>query len=232
MASSGTTAFYINMGDIADEAYERAGLIGGVQSGYQLRTARRSLNIMFLEWANRGINLWTVDQQSISLVQGTQTYTLPSDTVDVIEGVLRQNAGNSTTQIDIALTPIDVGVWSTIPNKLSQAQPVQYYVQRLATPIINFWPIPGSNGPYQFIYWRLRQIQDVGTAGTNTMDVPNRFVPAMVAGLAYYLAMKNPDSFPRLESLKQIYDEEFVRAATEDRSRSSVSFTPGGYGYT
>jgi hypothetical protein len=230
MTTSGTTSFAPNFGEIADEAFERAGMPGAT-SGYHLRTARRSMNFMFQEWANRGINLWTVDQQSLTLVPGTQTYTLPSDTVDVIEGVLRNNSGNTTTQQDIALTPIDVGTWSTIPNKLTQANPVQYYVQRLATPIINFWPIPNSTTTQYFIYWRLRQIQDAGLLGTNTMDVPNRFLPAMVAGLAYYMAMKNPDSFPRLQALKQVYDEEFVRAATEDRSRSSVQFVPGGYGY-
>lgn len=224
MATSGTSVFNLDLAELVEEAFERCG--AELRTGYDLKTARRSLNLLFADWANRGINLWTVEQGSINLVQGTATYDLPDSTVDLLEHVIRTGAGNVSTQADLTITRISVSTYSSIPNKLTQARPIQVYINRQApTPTITVWPTPDGSIPYQFIYWRLRRIQDAGD-GSNTMDVPFRFIPAMVSGLAYYLAIKLPDALPRLEILKAQYDTDWDFASTEDRDRSAVRFVP------
>lgn len=224
MATSGTTTFNLDLTELVEEAFERCG--AEVRSGYDLRTARRSLNLLFADWANRGVNLWTVAQSSITLVAGTATYDLPTDTVDLLEHVIRTGAGNASTQADLTITRISVSTYATIPNKLSQARPIQVYINRQApTPNITVWPIPDSSQTYTFVYWYLRRIQDAGS-GVNTMDVPFRFIPCMVAGLAYYLAMKLPDGLQRLETLKAQYDEAWDLASSEDREKAAVRFVP------
>ena len=224
MATSGTTAFNLDLTEVVEEAFERCG--AEVRSGYDLRTARRSLNLLFAEWANRGINLWTVEQGSIPLVTGTATYDLPADTVDLLEHVIRTGANVAATQADLNITRISVSTYSTIPNKLTQARPIQVYINRQApTPNITVWPIPDASTSYTFVYWRLRRIQDAGS-GVNTMDIPFRFLPCMVAGLAYHLSMKLPGGLERMQVLKMQYDESWDFASTEDREKAAVRFVP------
>ena len=224
MATSGTSVFNLDLSELVEEAFERCG--AELRTGYDLKTARRSLNLLFADWANRGINLWTVEQGSINLVQGTATYDLPDSTVDLLEHVIRTGAGNVSTQADLTITRISVSTYSSIPNKLTQARPIQVYINRQApTPTVTVWPTPDGSGPYQFIYWRLRRIQDAGD-GSNTMDVPFRFIPCMVSGLAYYLALKIPGAMDRLGVLKDQYDIDWDFASTEDREKAAVRFVP------
>lgn len=223
MATSGTTAFDLDLTEICEEAYERAG--AEMRSGYDLRTARRSLNLLFADWANKGINLWTLEQGSQVLTAGTATYTLPSDTVDLLDHVIRTGAGNAATQADLTITRISVSTYSSIPNKLQQSRPIQIWIQRLNTPQFTVWPVPDSTQTYTLVYWRMRRIQDAGN-GVNTQDMPFRFLPAMVAGLAYYLALKVPGGLDRLDVLKAQYDTAWMQAADEDRERAAVRWVP------
>jgi len=224
MATSGTATFNMDLTEIVEEAFERAG--SELRTGYDLRTARRSLNIMFAEWANKGLNMFTYEQGSITLVPGTATYDLPADTVDLLEHVVRTGAGNQATQADLTITRISVSTYATIPNKLQQARPIQVWIQRLVdNPKITVWPVPDNSQPYTFVYWRLRRIQNAGE-GVNTMDMPFRFIPAMVAGLAYHLALKLPNGAERLPILKAQYDEAWILASEEDREKAAVRFVP------
>ena len=224
MATSGTTAFNLDLSEIVEEAFERCG--AELRTGYDLRTARRSMNLMFADWANRGVNLWTVEQGSIALVQGTATYNLPDYTVDLLEHVIRTGAGNVSTQADLTITRISVSTYSTIPNKLTQARPIQVYINRQEDiPTVTLWPIPDGSQSYSFVYWRLRRIQDAGD-GVNTMDVPFRFLPCLVAGLSYYLSMKIPGAMERMGVLKEQYDIAWGLASDEDRDKAAVRFVP------
>lgn len=223
MTTSGTASFNLDLTEIVEEAFERVG--SELRTGYDLKTARRSLNLMFADWANRGINMWTFEQGSISLVAGQATYDLPTDTVDLLEHVIRTGAGSASTQADLTITRISVSTYATIPNKLQQARPIQVWIERLNTPRITVWPVPDDSQPYTFVYWRMKRIQDAGN-GVNTMDMPFRFIPCMVAGLAYYLALKVPGGADRLGILKQQYDEAWQLASDEDREKASVRFVP------
>jgi len=224
MATSGTASFNLDLSELVEEAFERAG--SELRSGYDLRTARRSLNLMFTDWANRGINMWTVEKGEIPLVAGTGTYNLPNDTVDLIEHVVRTNNGQAATQADLSISRISVSTYASIPNKLTTGRPIQVYVDRISpTPTANLWPVPDGVQTYTLVYWRLRRIQDAGS-GVNTMDVPFRFLNCMVAGLAYMLSMKVPGGIDRIGLLKQQYDEAWELAATEDRDKSSSRFVP------
>lgn len=223
MTTSGTTAFALDFPEIVEEAFERAG--SELRTGYELKTARRSMNLLFADWANRGVNLWTIDSGTIPLVAGTATYVLPDDTVDLIDQVIRTGAGSVSTQADLTCTRISSSTYATIPNKLTQGRPLQTWIQRLGTPQITLWPIPDAAQTYTIVYWRLRRIQDAGN-GANTPDVPFRFLPALVAGLAYYLAIKLPNSMDRLPMLKQQYDESWDLASSEDREKASMRLVP------
>jgi len=224
MAISGTATFNLDLVEMVEEAFERCG--SELRTGYDLKTARRSLNLLFADWANRGVNMWTFEQGSITLVPGTATYALPADTVDLLEHVIRTGAGNAATQADLTITRISVSTYATIPNKLTQARPIQVWIERLqAAPRFTVWPIPDNSQTYTFVYWRMKRINDAGE-GVNTMDVPFRFIPCLVAGLAYYLALKLPNSMDRLGVLKQQYDEAWQMAADEDREKASVRFVP------
>jgi hypothetical protein len=223
MPTSGTANFSLDLTELVEEAFERVG--SELRTGYDLKTARRSLNLLFADWSNRGINLWTIEQGSQVLTPGMATYNLPSDTVDLLEHVLRTGAGVAATQSDLTITRISVSTYATIPNKLQQARPIQIYINRQATPNFTVWPVPDSSQTYTLVYWRLRRIQDAGN-GINTMDVPFRFVPAMVAGLAYYLALKIPGGVERLPMLKAQYDEAWELASSEDREKAAVRFVP------
>jgi hypothetical protein len=300
MAISGTATFNLDLVEMVEEAFERCG--AELRTGYDLKTARRSLNLLFADWANRGVNMWTFEQGTINLTPGLNTYAVPVDTVDLLEHVIRTGAGNAATQADLTITRISVSTYATIPNKLAQARPIQVWYQRLdgqtssvgttlnggitatdttitltsvaglpATgfllidsetvqygyisgnvltncfrgqngttaashltgaavytqnlPSVTLWPTPDNSSTYQFIYWRMRRIDDAGE-GVNTMDVPFRFIPCLVAGLAYYLALKLPNAMERLGVLKQQYDEAWQMAADEDREKASVRFVP------
>ena len=300
MTTTGSTLFNLDFTEIAEEAWERAGR--EMRSGYDLRTARRSMNLMTIEWQNRGINMWTMEQGFINLTPGLATYALPTDTIDLLEQVIRTGQNSSSTQADLTITRISVSTYATIPNKLQQARPIQVWVQRLSgqvnptdailvgaisstdttltlntvvglagagfirlnsediyytyisgntlggvfrgqnnttaasqadgtavfvpqLPAVTVWPTPDNSTSYQFVYWRLRRVQDAG-AGVETADMNFRFLPCVVAGLAYHIAIKTPDLMPRIQMLKQIYDETFETAAGEDREKAPARFVP------
>ena len=304
MSTTGTSVFNLDVNDLIEEAFERCGR--ELRTGYDFKTARRSLNLLTIEWANKGINLWTVEQGVIPMVTGQAMYPYPSDTIDMMDMVIRQNNGVQSNQIDINISRIAEPTYMSLPNKLAQGRPIQVYVNRqsgqenatdkvltanigstdttitlnsldgLASagfikigaetisypnvdtstnqllncargqnnttatahltsesisvqnlPCINVWPTPNSPGDqYLFVYYRLRRIQDAGT-GTYVQDIPFRFIPCMVAGLAYQLSTKLPDVAPdRIMMLKAAYDEAFQLAADEDRDKSPVRFVP------
>lgn len=228
MTTSNTTAFNLEFTEIAEEAWERAGR--EMRSGYDLRTARRSMNLMTIEWQNRGINMWTIEEGTINLVQGQATYDLPADTIDLLEHVIRTGAGNYSTQSDLTISRISVSTYASIPAKLSQGRPIQIWVQRLRdNPKVTLWPVPNQGTllqPYYVLkYWRLRRLQDAG-AGVETPDVSFRFLPALTAGLAYHIAVKVPELADRIQMLKQIYDEQFDLAAGEDREKAPIRLVP------
>ena len=300
MTTTGSTLFNLDFTEIAEEAWERAGR--EMRSGYDLRTARRSMNLMTIEWQNRGINMWTMEQGFINLTPGLATYALPTDTIDLLEQVIRTGQNTSSTQADLTITRISVSTYATIPNKLQQARPIQVWVQRLSgqvnptdailvgaisstdttltlntvvglagsgfirlnsediyytyisgntlggvfrgqnnttaasqadgtavfvpqLPAVTVWPTPDNSTSYQFVYWRLRRVQDAG-AGVETADMNFRFLPCVVAGLAYHIAMKVPELMPRLEMLKAAYNEQFDLAAGEDREKAAIRFVP------
>lgn len=221
MTTSGTSSFTLDLVELVDEAAERCGY--EIRTGYDLRTARRSLNLLFADWANRGLNMWTFEEGTIPMVAGTATYALPDDTVDLLEHYIR--TGTGTSQADIAITRISISTYSTIPNKNTTGRPIQVFIERLATPQLTVWPVPDQSDTYTLRYWRMRRIEDAGN-GSNTMDVPFRFIPCMVAGLAYYLALKVPGGLERLNVLKAQYDEAMDLAMQEDREKASVRFVP------
>ena len=222
MATSGTAAFNLDLNQLVEEAFERCGQ--ELRTGYDLRTARRSLNLMTAEWANRGINLWTIEEGSISLTNGTATYNLPADTIDLLDHVIRTGTGQN--QQDITISRISADTYIAIPAKNATSRPIQVWINRQATqPTINVWPTPNQDNTYTFKYWRLRRIQDAGT-GVNTQDIPFRFLPCLVAGLAFYLSMKLPNAGDRTQFLKQEYEEQWMLASTEDREKADYRLVP------
>jgi hypothetical protein len=304
--TSGVSAFTLQLPELIEEAFERCG--GELRNGYDVRTARRSLNLLFADWANRGINMWTFEQDVIQLVQGQPTYALPDDTVDLLDHVIRTNYNQPSNQSDLTITRISMPTYATLPNKLTQGRPIQVWIQRLTantqptgitiaaavgttdTSIavstlaglpnagfvtidseligynelqpaangnpnyilnctrgqqnttaathsagvalfltqknsITVWPTPDGANNYQFVYWRMRRMQDAGS-GVNIMDVPFRFITCMVAGLAYYMALKVPNAIQRIEILKAQYDEAWNNAAQEDQEKAAVRFVP------
>lgn len=212
-----------DLSELFEEAFERAGL--EMRSGYDLKTARRSLNLLTLEWQNKGLNLFTIESGTQALTSGTAEYTLPSDTIDLIEHQLR--TGSGTTQIDTALERISVSTYAQQTNKNLQGRPTQIFVQRKATEVtVTVWPTPDATTSYTLFYYRLKGIDGLASGISGSAAVPPRFVPALVAGLAYYIAMKKPQVADRVPVLKQIYDEQFQLAAGEDQERASVRFVP------
>ena len=238
--TTSTTAFNPTLNDLIEEAFERCGK--ELRSGYDFRTARRSLNFLLTEWANRGINLWTIEQGQITLIQGQITYDLPIDTVDLIEHVIRTEPGQIGNQTDINISRISVSTYSTIPNKITQGRPIQVWINRQsgqttdavgatpAYPQINVWPSPDQGSLaspyYYFVYWRLKRMVDAGN-GVNVEQIPFRLQNALVAGLAYMLAMKLPAiSEQRIAILKAQYDEAWDLAAAEDREKAPDRYVP------
>ena len=306
MTTTGVANFDMNFTEIAEEAYERAGR--EMRSGYDLRTARRSMNLLTIEWANRGINMWTIEPGTLNLVQGQFCYPIPVDTIDLLEHQIRTQANQQSNQADLTITRISVSTYATIPNKLTQARPIQVMVQRmsgqesstttLATTItsesttieltdatglpafgfikigdeyINYsyitgntlyncfrgqnnsaavghnapatvywaqlpavvvWPVPDQGTTdtpyYQFTYYRMRRIQNAGS-GVQSGDMNFRFLNCLVAGLAYYVAMKLPEAAARLEMLQAVYEQQFALAAGEDREKAPDRFVPRQY---
>ena len=214
MATSGSRDFNLDVGEVIEEAYERCGL--EVRTGYDARTARRSLNLMFADWANRGLNLWTVKQGTIALTQGQAQETLTDDVVDLLDVVVRRNG------TDFEVERISRGEYATLPNKTTQGRTSQYWLNRQIDPVINLWAVP-ENSTDQLIYYYVRRIEDADSL-VNTTDMPFRFFPCMVAGLAYYMAMKRAPE--RVQLLKTVYEEEFQRAADEDQGRTPLKLQP------
>jgi hypothetical protein len=214
MTTSGSRDFNLDVAEVIEEAYERCGL--EVRTGYDAKTARRSLNLMFAEWANRGLNLWTVKQNTITLTQGQAQETLTDDVVDLLDVVLRRDG------TDYEVERISRGDYATLPNKTTQGRTSQYWLNRQVDPVINLWAVP-ENSTDQLVYYYVRRIEDADTL-VNTTDMPFRFFPCMVAGLAYYIAMKR--SPERIQLLKTVYEEEFQRAADEDQGRTPLKLQP------
>ena len=218
MATSGTKTFSLNIADTIEEAFELAGL--EQRTGYDARAARRSLNIMFADWSNRGVNLWTIEQETQNLTEGTASYNLNAYDIDIVSAVIRRTSNGVQTDIDI--DRIGRSEYLNIPNKTTKGRPSQFFVDRQTTPVVKLWPTP-ENSTDQFISYRIQRIDDV-TASNQDPEVPSRFIPCMVSGLAYYIALKkNPE---RIGILKQQYEQDFKLASDEDRNRASLMLTP------
>lgn len=227
MTTSGTTTWTPDIAELVEEAYERAGL--ELRSGYDLKTARRSLNFLLAEWANRGLNLWTVNSGTLTLVPGQKTYTtadgLPADAIDYIEHVCRTTSAGIAT--DISLNRISVSTYANIPTKDQQGRPYQIYVDRATNaPKITLWPVPDASSTYTLAYWYLKRMDDATNPVSQTIEIPFRFYNALVAGLSYHIALKKPEAAERITMLKDLYEEAFQLAADEDRSRASNRFVP------
>ena len=228
MATSGTATFNLEISEVIEEAFERCGLQS--KTGYDIETARRSLNLLSLEWANRGLNFWCVEQGTASTVASTSTITLPADTVDLIEYWIRDGTG--TSQNDLPLSRFSVSQYSTIPNKLTEGRPVNLFIDKQrAAPVAYLWPTPDK--VYTFAYQRIRRIEDTKQTDPDgnapNPDVPARFLPALVSGLAYMISQKYPEALMRSPELKAEYEFQWDLAQSEDRDRASVHFVPGGY---
>ncbi len=220
MVTSGMTTFNLDIADIIEEAFEMVGK--EVRGGYDLRTARRSLDLLTKEWANRGINLWTISEDAESIMSGTNLISLPPDTIDILEMVWR--TGESNNAYDRPMVRMSFTEWTQMSNKQQPGTPNRFWVNRQTTvPTVVIWPVPTLPGI--MTYWRLRRMEDAGDY-TNTMDVPFRFLPAMAAGLAYYLAIKTPGADQRIPVLQAEYERQFRLASEEDRDRSSLFLTP------
>ena len=215
MTTSSSRDFDLDVAEIIEEAYERCGL--EIRTGYDAKTARRSMNLMFADWANRGLNLWTVTQATLSMVSGTSAYTLTSNYTDLLEVVIR-----NSSNVDTTLTKMSRSEYLSIPNKSSSGRPTQFFYDRQVTPTLTLWPTPNSSAD-TLVYYFVNRIQDVDTLQTTT-DAPFRFLPCMVAGLSYYIAIKKAPE--RVQMLKSIYEEEFQRAADEDEDRVSLKLQP------
>ena len=227
-----TTGFNLDLNNLVEEAFERNGQ--ELRSGYDMRTARRSLNLLTIEWANRGLNLFTIEKVEQVLTYDVADYDIPVDTIDLLDHVVRTGTGQNQT--DINISRISVSTYAMIPNKNARGRPIQVWFQRetgatsaanvIQYPQIHIWPKPDNSQTYTFVYWRLRRIQDAGN-GINGQDVPFRFIPCLVAGLAYYLSMKLPDVDPgRRAELKMDYEQQYQLAADEDREKAPIRFVP------
>jgi hypothetical protein len=218
MALSGSTDFQPNVAEFVEEAFERCGL--ELRTGYDLKTARRSVNLMLAEWANRGLNQWTIEQATQTVTQGTNDYSLNSNVIDILDCSLRRTVSGTTT--DLQMSRISRSEYLNIPNKATQSRPSQFFLDKLTTPVLKIWPAP-ENSTDILVFNKLVRMDDADAA-TNTMDMPFRFYPCFVAGLAYYISMKKaPD---RTGMLKQIYEEEFERAMSQDEDRASFRIAP------
>ena len=224
MATSGTKTFSLSIGDAIEEAFELAGI--ELRTGYDAETARRSLNIMFADWSNRGVNLWTIEQVTTNLTAGTSSYTFNSYDIDILSAVTRKtDSGNDT---DLQIERIGRSEYLNIPDKDAKGRPTQYFVDRQISPVVKLWPTPDTASTYKLISYNLQRIDDV-SASAEDPEIPSRFMPCLTSGLAYYIAMKkNPE---RVGLLKQQYEQDFKLAADEDSPRVSLRLTPARSSY-
>ena len=230
MATSGTFAFTLDLADAMEEAYERCGL--ELRSGFDYRTARRSLNLLMLDWQNRGLSLWTVKGATETLTPGQGAYPLTSEKLDIVEAFMRTNAGDTTKQSDLTMQRISIAQYSHQTNKLLQGRPIQYWVERAPSGItINVWPVPDSSQTWTFGYYYMERIEDAGSPASLNMDVPARFLPCLTAGLAYMIAQKKPEAAQLVPMLKELYEEQWTMAADSAREKASLYVVPGGYQY-
>lgn len=212
-----------DLAELFEEAFERAGL--EMRTGYDLKTIRRSLNLLTLEWQNRGLNLFTIESGTQALTAGTATYTMPTGTIDLIEHQLR--TGTGTNQIDTALQRISVSTYAQQTNKNTQGRPTQIYVDRGTSNVtVTVWPVPDTTTPYTLAYYRLKGIDGLSSGISGSAAIPPRFVPALVAGLAFQISMKKPEAAVRAQALQAEYERQFQMAADEDQDRASSNFTP------
>ena len=218
MTTSSSTDFEPNVAEFVEEAFERCGL--ELRTGYDLKTAKRSINIMLAEWANRGLNQWTIEQTTQTVTEGTTNYSLNSNVIDILDMVIRRTV--NTTQTDISLSRLSRSQYINIPNKTTKARPSQFFFDKLTTPVIKIWPAP-ENSTDILVFNKIVRMDDADKA-TNTMDMPFRFYPCFAAGLAYYISMKR--SPERSAMLKQAYEEEFERAMSQDEDRASFRIRP------
>jgi hypothetical protein len=214
MTVSGSKDFELDVAEYVEEAFERCGL--EVRTGYDLKTAKRSLNLLLADWANRGLNQWTIKQRTVTMAVADGTYDLGADVIDILSVVVRRNG------TDYALSRLSRDGFLSIPNKTTQGRANQFFLDRQITPVLNLWPVPDNNT--DVVYYDALTRMDDADIYTNTMDMPFRFYPCLAAGLAYYLALKRAPN--RVQMLKAVYEEEFDRAATEDRDRSSFNVVP------
>tara|TARA_R100000231_G_scaffold127549_1_gene98391 strand:- start:165 stop:857 length:693 start_codon:yes stop_codon:yes gene_type:complete len=225
MATSGTTTFNLDLSDIIEEAYELCGL--ELRSGYEYKTARRALDLLFLEWQNRGLNLFTVETGTQTLTEGTLSYTLDSNVLDIIEAFIRTDADDTSKQTDQTLRRISVSEYAHISNKLNKGKPSLFYFDRnISTPAIKLWSSPDGNATYTLVYYYVKKIEDTGNVGTNNTAVPTRYLPCMTYGLAYNIACKNNDALQKVPMIKQKYEELWNDVSDADRERASVRFVP------
>jgi hypothetical protein len=214
MTLSGTRDFELDVADYVEEAFERCGL--EVRTGYDLKTAKRSLNLMLADWANRGLNQWTIKQRTVTMVSGDGDYDLGQDVIDILSVVVKRDG------TDYSLERLSRDGFLTIPNKTTQGRVNQFFLDRQITPVLKLWPVPDNST--DVVYYDALTRMDDADIYTNTMDMPFRFYPCLAAGLAYYIALKRAPN--RIQMLKAVYEEEFDRAATEDRDRSSFNVVP------
>jgi|TARA_E500000178_G_scaffold335242_1_gene371935 hypothetical protein len=214
MAVSDSTDFELDVAEYIEEAFERCGL--EVRTGYDLKSAKRSLNLMLAEWANRGLNQWTITQTTQALTSGTSTYNLNTNVIDILSVVVRRSS------TDFAMERISRSTYLGIPTKSTTGRPNQFFLDRQITPVLKIWPTP-ENSTDTIIFDALTRMDDADTF-INTMDMPFRFFPCLAAGLAYYISMKRAPN--RTQMLKAVYEEEFQRAMTEDRDRASFNVVP------
>lgn len=228
MSTSGTFTFDLDITEVIEEAYERIG--GEARTGYHYRTARRSLDLLLLEWQNRGLNLWTVKNDSQTLTANTIAYTLNVKVLDIIEGLLRTDAGDTAKQVDLTMTRISISDYAHQTNKLTTGRPINFWIERTPSAIIvNMWPTPDAAQTYVFNYYYMERIEDTGSPGSNTIDVPARHLPALTAGLAYYLAMKTPSAMSMVPMLQMEYERQWELASDSTREKASLYFAPTGY---
>jgi hypothetical protein len=218
MALSGSTNFEPNVAEFVEEAFERCGL--ELRTGYDLKTAKRSINFMLAEWANRGLNQWTIEQTNQTVTQGQSNYTLNSNVIDILDVVLRRTTNN--VQTDISIDRLSRSSYLNIPNKDTQAMPSQWFLDKLTDPVLKVWPTP-NNSTDILVFNKLVRMDDADS-GTNTMDMPFRFYPCFAAGLAYYIAIKRAPE--KVQLLKQAYEEEFERAMSTDEDKASFRIRP------
>jgi hypothetical protein len=228
MATSGTHDFNLDLGDLIEEAFERIG--SEARTGYHYRTARRSLDLLLLEWQNKGLNLWTIKTASQALTAGTASYTLSGEKLDIIDAVIRTNDGDTARQADQYIQRISFSNYTRQTNKLSSGKPTQYTISRTPEAItVTLWPVPDASTTYTMFYSYMERIEDSGKPASLTVDVPARHLPCLTAGLAYYLSMKINGSEGKTAMLKQIYDEQWNLAADSTREKASFFLKPGGY---